>query len=232
MRLKFPEIADPPDVIADAVALLIMPGEFAAANFFTERNRFQDRAIAKASTDDVVTFSYSRLTTAGRKRFHQIEAANVIAPLFALVTDAAIGPADDATLHQVSKKPVQLSASVSWAGQTAAAKTRRRHSEIAAILLHQNIRRHFRGPKKRMLGRIDAHRFGNSRFEFVTGLDFPARFEFAQRQTIGSIAVHLIGGRKNERRFRAVFARRLEQIQGAVGIDREIGLRLSRGPIM
>src|SRR5881227_3895922 len=188
MRLKFPDIADPPDVIADAVALLIMPGEFAAANFFTERNRFQDRAIAKASTAHVVNFRYSRLINEGSKRFHQIEAVNVIAHLFALVTEDAIGPADDATLHQVSEKPVQLSASVSWAGQTAAAKTRRRHSEIAAILLHQNICRHFRGPKKRMLGRIDAHRFGNSRFEFVTGLDFPARFEFAQRQTIGSIA--------------------------------------------
>src|SRR5207248_11108772 len=179
MRLKFPHIADPPDVIADAIALLVMPGEFAAADFFTKRNRFQHRAIAKAPTAHVIDFRYARLINEGSKRFHQIEAMNVIAHLFALVTEDAIGPADDATLHQVSEKPVQLSASVSWAGQTAAAKTRRRHSEIAAILLQQNICRDFRGPKKGMLGRIDAHGLGNPRFVFVTGLDLPARFEFA-----------------------------------------------------
>src|SRR2546421_990736 len=56
----FPHITDPPDVIADAVGLLIMPGEFAAADFFTQRNRFQHRAIAKASTADVVNFRDAR----------------------------------------------------------------------------------------------------------------------------------------------------------------------------
>src|SRR6266513_2886901 len=74
MRLKFPHIADPPDMIADAVGFLIMPGEFAAANFFAERNRFQHRAIAKASTAHVVNFRYSRFINEGSKRFHQIEA--------------------------------------------------------------------------------------------------------------------------------------------------------------
>ena len=56
MRLKFPDIADPPNVIADAVGVLVMPGQFAAADFLTERNRFQDRAIAKAATAHVVNF--------------------------------------------------------------------------------------------------------------------------------------------------------------------------------
>src|SRR5438874_8251420 len=99
MRLKFPHIADPPDVITDAVGLLIMPGEFAAADFFTKRNRFQYRAIAKAPTADVINFRDARLIDEGSKRFHQIEAVNVIAHLFALVTEDAIGAADDATLH-------------------------------------------------------------------------------------------------------------------------------------
>src|SRR5437660_2597152 len=99
MRLKFPYITDPPDVIADAVGLLIMPGEFAATDFFTQRNRFQHRAIAKASTAHVVNFRDARLIDEGSKRFHQIEAVNVIAHLFAFVAEDAIGPADDATFH-------------------------------------------------------------------------------------------------------------------------------------
>ena len=181
MRLKFPHIADPPDVIADAIVLLVVPGEFAAADFFTERNRFEHRAIAKAATAHVVNFRDARLIDEGGKRFDQIEAVNVIAHLFALVTKDAIGPADDAAFHQVGKKAVQLRAGVRRASQTAAAETRRRHSKIAAVFLHQNIGRDFRGAKQRMLRLIDAHRFGNSRLEFVTRLDFPARFEFAQR---------------------------------------------------
>ena len=99
MRLKFPHIADPPDVIADAIALLVMPGEFATADFFTKRNRFHDRAIAKAATAHVVNFRNSRFIDEGRKRFHQVEAVNVITHLFAFVAEDVIGPADDATLH-------------------------------------------------------------------------------------------------------------------------------------
>src|SRR5947209_13214858 len=99
MRLKFPHIADPPDVIPDAIALLKMPGEFAPADFFTKRNRFQHRAIAKAPAAHVINFRYARLMNEGSKRFHQIVAVNVIAHLFALITEDAIGPADDATLH-------------------------------------------------------------------------------------------------------------------------------------
>src|SRR5205823_5311165 len=128
-----------------------MPGELAAANFFTQRNRFQHRAIAKAPTAHVVNFRDARLIDEGSEGFHQIETVNVIAHLFALVTEDAIRPADHATLHQVGQKTVQLRAGVRRSGQTAAAKTGRWHSEIAAIFLHQNISRGFRGPKSECL---------------------------------------------------------------------------------
>ena len=99
MRFEFPHITDPPDVVADAIGLLIMPGESAAADFFTERNRFQHRAIAKAPTAHVVNLRHARLIDKGSKRFHQIEAVNVVAHLLALVTENAIGAADDAAFH-------------------------------------------------------------------------------------------------------------------------------------
>src|SRR5881275_74675 len=151
MRFEFPHITDPPDVIADAVSLLIMPGEFAAADFFTQRNRFQHRTIAKAPTAYVVNFRDARLIDEGRKCFHQIEAMNVIAYLFAFVAEDAIGPADDTTLHQVSEKTVQLRPSMRRSGQTATAKTHRWHSKIAAIFLDQYIRGDLGGAEERML---------------------------------------------------------------------------------
>src|SRR5438477_6829624 len=70
MRLKFPHIADPPDVIAAAVGLLVMPGEFAASDFFTKRHRFHAGAIATAATAHVVNFRNSRSIDDGRKRFY------------------------------------------------------------------------------------------------------------------------------------------------------------------
>src|SRR5438132_13842999 len=85
MRLKSPHIADPPDVIADAVDLLIMRGELAAADLFTQRDRSQHRAIAKAPTAHVVTFRDARLSDEGSKGSHQTETVNVIAHLLALV---------------------------------------------------------------------------------------------------------------------------------------------------
>src|SRR6476660_6246670 len=128
-----------------------MPGEFAAADFFAERNRFQHRAIAKAATAHVINFRYARLIDEGGKGFLQIEAVNVIAHLFALVTKDAIRPANDATLHKVSKKSVKIRAGMGRTSQTAATIERRQHSKIAAILLHQIWSCHIRGPKKRML---------------------------------------------------------------------------------
>src|SRR5881398_1766787 len=56
MRLKFPDIADPPDMIADAVGFLVVADKLATADFFTQRNRFQHRAIAKAPAAHVINF--------------------------------------------------------------------------------------------------------------------------------------------------------------------------------
>ena len=127
---------------------------------------------------------------------------------------------------------MQLRAGVGGTGQATAAKTGRRHSEIAAVFLHQNIRGRFRCAEERMLRVIDAHRFGNAGLVFVALGDFPAQRQLAQRQPIRRVAIDFVRRGENEGRFRAKIPRRFEQIQGAVGIDGEIGLRIARRPIM
>ena len=38
MFLKLPDIADPPDVVADSVLLLVLPSQFSAAHLFAQLN--------------------------------------------------------------------------------------------------------------------------------------------------------------------------------------------------
>ena len=42
MFLKFPDIADPPDMISDATCLLVVPRQFASTNILTQIDGFQD----------------------------------------------------------------------------------------------------------------------------------------------------------------------------------------------
>ena len=66
----------------------------------------------------------------------------------------------------------------------------------------------------------------------VLGADLPAQFLFDQRQEVGGVAVDLVGAGEDEGRLRAVPARRLQQVQRAVGVDREIGLRVACRPVV
>ncbi len=83
-----------------------------------------------------------------------------------------------------------------------------------------------------MLCLVDAHVFGNARLERVARLDFPAEVKFLERETIRSVAVDLVRRGENEGRFRAIVSRRFEEIEGPIGVDREIHLRIARRPVV
>src|SRR5438874_12949903 len=124
---------------------------------------------------------------------------NVIAHLFAFVTENAIWPANDTAFHQIGKETVQLCSCMRWSGQATASETSGRHSKIAAVFLNQDIGGDLRSTEKRMFRRVDAHCFRNALLISMTGLDFPTRLQFAQRQAIGSVAIDFIRGRENKR---------------------------------
>src|SRR2546423_9532759 len=116
MLLKLSDIADPPDVIADSILVFVFPVQFAAADFFTEIDRFQDRAIGVPPSADVVNFAGARRANEFGKRFHQIKAVNIIAHLFAFVSEYTIWPAGHGTDHKVGKKSVQLGSGMRGTG--------------------------------------------------------------------------------------------------------------------
>jgi hypothetical protein len=58
--LKFPHIADPPDVVAEPVRLLIDPRQFAAANFLTQIDCFEHRTVTMPAATNIINFSNPR----------------------------------------------------------------------------------------------------------------------------------------------------------------------------
>ncbi len=59
MILKFTDVADPPNVIANSVGFLVGPIEFLAGNVLTEIDRFEHRATTKATATNIIDFSNS-----------------------------------------------------------------------------------------------------------------------------------------------------------------------------
>src|SRR5665213_2718881 len=60
MRLEFPHIADPPDVVADAIVLDVSPFQFFAADAFAFVNRLEHGTIRVAAAAGVIDFAGSR----------------------------------------------------------------------------------------------------------------------------------------------------------------------------
>ena len=232
MRLEFPHIADPPDVVADPVVLFVSPVQFFAADAFAFVNRLQHRAVRVAAAADVIDFARARLLEKLPERIHQVVAVNVVAHLFAFVAKNAIRRAADGATHQIREKTVQFRARMRRAGETPAAETRRLHAEIIAVFLHQHVGRHLARAEQRMFRLVNAHRLGNARLIFMLRLNLPALFQFHQRQAVRRVAIDFVGGRENKNRFGTGFTRGLQQVQRANGVDAKIGVRIARGPVM
>src|SRR5208282_3157901 len=123
MRLKFPHVADPPDVVADAVVFDVSPFQFATADVFAQINGFKHRTVRVAAAADVIDFARARFLEKLPESLDQIVAVNVVTHLLAFVAKHAIGRAVHRTTHEIGKKTVQFGAGVRRAGQTSATKT-------------------------------------------------------------------------------------------------------------
>ena len=134
--------------------------------------------------------------------------------------------------HQVGEEPVQLRPGVVGAGQAAAAEADGRHVEVAAVLLHQQVGGRLRDAEQRVGGAVDRHRRVDAAVVAVVLRQLQPRLELHQRQPVGRVAVDLVGRGEDEGRVGAVLARRLEQVERAVGVDAEVGLRVARGPVV
>src|SRR5437016_5990048 len=83
-----------------------------------------------------------------------------------------------------------------------------------------------------MLAAVDAHALIDPGLEAMIGIDLPPGRLFDQRKIVRSVAVDLVGRAENECRVGTVLPHALEQDERATGVDREIGVRITRGPVM
>ena len=127
---------------------------------------------------------------------------------------------------------MQLRPGVRRTRQATAAKASGRHAKITSVFLHKHVGRDFRRAKEGVLRLVDAHVLGDALLVFVPGLDFPTRWQFLQRQAVRRVTVNLVRRSKNEGRFRAEISRRFKEIEGAVGIDCKVHLRIARCPVV
>src|SRR5260370_7924242 len=158
---------------------------------------------------DVVNLARARRANELGERFDKVKTVDVIAHLFALVSENAIRPAGHSADHEIRKKPVQLGPGVSRTREAAAAKRNGWHSKITSVFLDENVSRDFRSAKERMLRVIDAHRFGNSRLVLVPLFDLPALLKFAQLEPLLRLPLSFVHRSKNNLLSRTQFSHHL-----------------------
>src|SRR5437660_10716706 len=99
--------------------------------------------MAVAAAADVINFPKARRPYELGEGFHEIEAMDIVAHLFAFISKKAEGPAALCADHEIREKTVQLSAGVRRSSQANAVKTNRRHPEITSVLLYDKTGRRF-----------------------------------------------------------------------------------------
>ena len=219
-------------MVADAVVFDVGPFQFASADLFAAVNGFKHRTIRVTAAADVINLTRARFLEKLPESLDKVVAVDVVAHLFALVAKHAIGRAVHRTTHEIGKKSVQFGAGVRRTGQAAAAKTGGLQAKIISVFLHQHIGGDFRCAEQRVLGLVNAHRFRNAGFVFVTGFDFPALFQFDERQAVRRVPVNLVRGSENEDRFGAELAGGFEQVERGGGVDAEIRVRITGRPVV
>ena len=65
-----------------------------------------------------------------------------------------------------------------------------------------------------------------------SAVDLVAGLLLDQRQAVGRVAVDLVGRAEDERRLGRVLAGVLQHVEGADGVDVEVGERLLGGPVV
>src|SRR5690606_6058041 len=106
-------------------------------------------------------------------------------------------------------------------------------AEVAAVFLHHHVGSGLGDAEQAVHGGVDAHALVDAVLGIGVGrVQLPAGRLLHQRQVVGGVAVDFIGAEEDERRVRAMGAGEREQGEGAAGIDREVGLRIARRPVV
>ena len=108
MPLEFPDIGNPPNVIADAIPFRIRPIKPASGNILAKGYRFQHRTIAEAPTPNVVDFATAWRLKKMIERRDQIGTMDVVSNLLASIAKDRIRPSKRGALDQITQESVKL----------------------------------------------------------------------------------------------------------------------------
>src|SRR5215510_9466826 len=123
MLAKLAHVADPPDVVADAVSLGVGPRELLSGNILTQTNGLQHRTVAEAAAAQIIDLCDPGGLVKLEEGVNQVEAVNIIPDLFSLVAEDSVGGAGHHATHKIGQEPMQLAPRMVGAGQTAASET-------------------------------------------------------------------------------------------------------------
>src|SRR5438105_5998938 len=155
--LELRRVADPPDMIADAVLIAVRPAKLLSSDVFAQVNRFKHRATIPPASADVEHFGNGGSPVKLQQRADEIVTMNVVAHLLCLVSAHDVWNAFHTTFHQIREEAMQWYAGMRRSGQTSASKTGGRHAEVSAVFLNEKIRRCFRHAKQTVRALIEAH---------------------------------------------------------------------------
>src|ERR1700737_4888021 len=88
---------------------------------------------------DVVNLASSWRANELRERLDEIKAVNVVADLFAFVSEHAIRTIVHGADHQIGEKSVELCAGMGRPGEAAATERNSRHAEVTSVFLNKNV---------------------------------------------------------------------------------------------
>jgi hypothetical protein len=208
-------------VIAAPRLLDVFALQPAPTQFLQPLDRFEHGDAVAAAAAEVVDGSGNRALAERHDRRADVVGVNVVADLLALVAEDPVGTPLSDRARDVREKAVQFGAGVIRSGQTPSPETHGRHAEVAAVLLHQDIPGHLRGPEEAVHRRVDAAGLVDPVLVRRVCV-VPASLELDERQFVWRVTVDLVRREERKRGFRGRSACCLEQVQCADGIDVEV----------
>lgn len=82
-------------------------------------------------------------------------AVDVVADLFALVTEHPIGAALKVAFDKVAEEPVELYPAVVGTDRASTSQAAGPHAKVSSVLLHHDVGSNFGGPEDRVLALVD-----------------------------------------------------------------------------
>src|ERR1700730_3925861 len=139
VRLKPPDIRNPPDVIPCPSLAGVRPVHRPAGQPLAYRDGFQHRAIGVATTPNIINRAGPRILNKVPEGIDKVPGMDVVANLLALVAKHLVWQPGDGAFCEIGKEPVQHRAGVAGPRQTTASKARSFQPKVTTVFLDQDI---------------------------------------------------------------------------------------------